>query len=170
MTLVVRVDRDRPDPSALAPAADCLRRGGLVGFPTETLYGLGVHALNREAVLKLFEAKGRPADDPLMVHIVEFTAIAPLVESMPVAAGASRARFGPGRLTLVLRRGRHGPLGATPGLAAVAVRIPSHPVAGALLPAAAIPVAPPSANLFSRPRPTRAAHVLEALGGRMDMV
>src|SRR5687767_11152363 len=170
MTLVVRVDRDRPDPSALAPAADCLRRGGLVAFPTETVYGLGVHALNREAVLKLFEAKGRPADDPLIVHIAEFTAIAPLVESMPEAAGMLAARFWPGPLTLVLPRGRHVPLEVTAGLDTVAVRIPSHPVARALLTVAAIPVAAPSANLFSRPSPTRAAHVLEDLDGRIDLV
>jgi L-threonylcarbamoyladenylate synthase len=170
MTLVVRVDRDRPDPSALAPAADCLRRGGLVAFPTETVYGLGVHALNREAVLKLFEAKGRPADDPLIVHIAEFTAITPLIESMPEAAGMLAARFWPGPLTLVLPRGRDVPLEVTAGLDTVAVRIPSHPVARALLTAAASPVAAPSANLFSRPSPTRAAHVLEDLEGRIDMV
>jgi L-threonylcarbamoyladenylate synthase len=170
MTLVIQVDRDRPDPSALARAADCLRRGGLVAFPTETVYGLGVHALNREAVLKLFEAKGRPANDPLIVHVAEFAAIAPLVAAIPDDAAMLAARFWPGPLTLVLPRGRDVPLEVTAGLNTIAVRIPSHPVARALLAAAAIPVAAPSANLFSRPSPTRAAHVLEDLRGRIDMV
>jgi L-threonylcarbamoyladenylate synthase len=170
MTLVVRVTRDRPDPSSLARAADCLRRGGLVAFPTETVYGLGVHALNREAVLKLFEAKRRPPDDPLIVHVAEFAAIAPLVAMMPDVAATLAARFWPGPLTLVLPRGGDVPLEVTAGLDTIAVRIPSHPVARALLTAAAIPVAAPSANLFTRPSPTRAAHVLEDLEGRIDMV
>ena len=170
MTLVIQVARDKPDPSALARAADCLRRGGLVAFPTETVYGLGVHALNREAVLTLFEAKGRPANDPLIVHVAEFTAIAPLVATMPEAVAMLAARFWPGPLTLVLPRGPGVPREVTAGLDTVAVRIPSHPVARALLTAAAIPVAAPSANLFSRPSPTRAAHVLQDLEGRIDMV
>ena len=170
MTLVVQVDRDNPDPYAIAHAADCLRRGGLVAFPTETVYGLGVHALNRDAVLKLFEAKGRPANDPLIVHVAEFTTIAVLVAEVPEVAATLAGRFWPGPLTLVLPRGRDVPLEVTAGLDTVAVRIPSHPVARALLAAAALPIAAPSANLFSRPSPTRAAHVLEDLDGRIDMV
>jgi len=170
LTVVIQVDRDRPHPSDIARAADCLRRGGLVAFPTETVYGLGVHALDAEAVQKLFYAKGRPANDPLIVHVAEFAGIAPLVTAMPDAAATLAARFWPGPLTLVLPRSRAVPPAVTAGLDTVAVRIPAHPVAQALLTAARIPIAAPSANLFSRPSPTRAAHVLEDLNGRIDMV
>ncbi len=170
MTVVIQVDRDRPHPSDIARAADCLRRGGLVAFPTETVYGLGAHALDPDAVQKLFHAKGRPANDPLIVHVAEFADIAPLVTAVPDAAATLAARFWPGPLTLVLPRGRAVPPGVTAGLDTVAVRIPAHPVAHALLAAAGIPIAAPSANLFSRPSPTRAAHVLEDLNGRIDLV
>jgi len=170
VTEVVRVDRDRPHPPDIARAADCLRRGGLVAFPTETVYGLGVHALDRDAVRRLFAAKGRPADDPLIVHVAEFADVARLAESVPDAAAVLAARFWPGPLTLVLPRGASVPLEVTAGLETVAIRIPAHPVARALLSAATIPIAAPSANLFSRPSPTCATHVLEDLNGRIDMV
>jgi L-threonylcarbamoyladenylate synthase len=170
MTVVVPVDRDNPNPDDIARAAECLRRGGLVAFPTETVYGLGVHALDRDAVRKLFDAKGRPVNDPLIVHVAEFGQVASLVTALPEHAAALAARFWPGPLTLVLPRGPSVPLEVTAGLQTVAVRIPAHPVARALLAAAAIPVAAPSANLFSRPSPTRAAHVVEDLDGRIDML
>jgi L-threonylcarbamoyladenylate synthase len=170
MTEVVRVDRNRPNPDDIARAAECLRRGGLVAFPTETVYGLGVHALDRDAVRKLFDAKGRPANDPLIVHVAEFGQIAPLVTALPEHAASLAARFWPGPLTLILPRAVSIPLEVTAGLETVAIRIPVHPVARALLAAAAVPVAAPSANLFSRPSPTRAAHVVEDLDGRIDMV
>jgi L-threonylcarbamoyladenylate synthase len=170
MTEVVRVDPDRPDLLDIARAAECLRRGGLVAFPTETVYGLGVHALDRDAVLKLFEAKGRPADDPLIVHVATFDQIPALVTALPAPAAALAARFWPGPLTLVLPRAASVPLEVTAGLQTVAIRIPKHPVARALLSAAGLPIAAPSANLFSRPSPTRAAHVLDDLDGRIDMV
>lgn len=170
MTEVVRVDRERPDPAAITRAADCLRRGGLVAFPTETVYGLGVHALDRDAVRRLFDAKQRPSNDPLIVHIATIDQVADLVQEVPDAAGVLASRFWPGPLTLVMRRGPAVPPEVTAGLDTVAVRMPSHPVARALLEAARVPVAAPSANLFSRPSPTRAAHVLEDLDGRIDMV
>jgi len=170
VTKVVRVDPDRPDPLDIARAAECLRRGGLVAFPTETVYGLGVHALDRDAVRKLFEAKGRPASDPLIVHVAAFDQIQALVTALPAHAAALAARFWPGPLTLVLPRAASVPPEVTAGLQTVAIRIPAHPVARALLSAAGIPVAAPSANLFSRPSPTRAAHVLDDLDGRIDMV
>jgi L-threonylcarbamoyladenylate synthase len=170
MTDVVRVDRDRPNPDDIARAAECLRRGGLVAFPTETVYGLGVHALDRDAVRKVFDAKRRPANDPLIVHVAEFGQIASLVTALPEHAAALAARFWPGPLTLILPRAPSVPLEVTAGLQTVAIRIPAHPVARALLAAAAIPVAAPSANLFSRPSPTRAAHVVEDLDGKIDMV
>ena len=170
MTAVVRVDPERPNQEDIARAAECLRRGGLVAFPTETVYGLGVHAMDRAAVRRLFEAKGRPANDPLIVHVSAFDQVAPLVATLPDEAEVLAARFWPGPLTLVMPRGSSVPLEVTAGLDTVAVRVPAHPVARALLLAASLPVAAPSANLFSRPSPTLAAHVLDDLDGRIDMV
>ncbi len=170
MTEVVRVDPSRPNPEDIARAAECLRRGGLVAFPTETVYGLGAHALDRAAVLRLFDAKGRPANDPLIVHVSAFDQVAALVAALPGEAVSLAARFWPGPLTLVMRRAPSVPLEVTAGLDTVAIRVPAHPVARALLLAASVPVAAPSANLFSRPSPTLAAHVLDDLDGRIDMV
>jgi len=161
VTTVLRLTPDRPEPDLIADAAACLRRGGLVAFPTETVYGLGVAALDPAAVRRLFAAKGRPADDPLIVHLASLDALAPLVTAPPPAVAALAARFWPGPLTLVLRRSPLVPDDVTAGLDTVAVRVPAHPVARALLAAAGIPVAAPSANLFSRPSPTQAGHVLE---------
>jgi L-threonylcarbamoyladenylate synthase len=170
MTEVITVDPLRPDPVGIARAAEYLRRGGLVAFPTETVYGLGAHALDRRAVARLFAAKGRPATDPLIVHVAGLTDAATLVADVPDIAHALASRFWPGPLTLVLHRAPVVPLEVTAGLDTVAVRAPAHPVARALLDAAQLPIAAPSANLFSRPSPTRAAHVLEDLDGRIEML
>ena len=170
MTDVLRVDPTRPDRDTIAKAADRLRAGGLVAFPTETVYGLGAHALDRAAVLRLFSAKGRPADDPVIVHVDTIDRIDPLVTQVPDAALTLAARFWPGPLTLVMRRSSRVPDEVTAGLDTVAIRVPAHPVAATLLRAAGIPVAAPSANLFSRPSPTQAAHVLEDLHGRIDLI
>lgn len=169
-TEVIRVDAQRPAETDIRRAADCLRRGGLVAFPTETVYGLGVHALDAAAVRRLFEAKARPANDPLIVHIGDIDQIETLVSRVPELGRTLAERFWPGPLTLVLRRHPRVPAEVTAGLDTVAVRVPAHPVARALLAAAAIPIAAPSANLFSRPSPTTAAHVLQDLDGRIDMV
>ncbi len=170
MTLAIRVDRNHPDPDSIARAADCLRRGGLVAFPTETVYGLGAHALDRAAVQRLFEAKGRPVNDPLIVHITTFDRMSTLTRDVPASARKLADRFWPGPLTIVLERSDRVPGEVTAGLDTVAIRIPSHPVARALLLAADVPIAAPSANLFTRPSPTTAAHVLEDLEGRIDMI
>ena len=170
MTEVLRLDADRPDPASIATAAARLRAGGLVAFPTETVYGLGAHALDATAVRRIFEAKQRPADDPLIVHVASLDAVTPLVAAVPPDLEPLARRFWPGPLTVVLPRGPGVPSIVTAGLDTVAVRVPAHPVAHALLVAAAIPIAAPSANLFSRPSPTTAAHVLEDLGGRIDLV
>jgi L-threonylcarbamoyladenylate synthase len=170
MTDVVRVDPLRPDPELIAAAAERLRSGELVAFPTETVYGLGVHALDRAAVARLFAAKRRPATDPLIVHVGSFEDAAPLVSAMPDVARVLAARFWPGPLTLVMRRSGVVPDEVTAGLDTVAVRVPAHPVARALIEVAAIPVAAPSANLFSRPSPTRASHVVDDLDGRIDLI
>ena len=170
MTEVVRTEPGDSDPDAIARAAACLRGGGLVAFPTETVYGLGAHALDPAAVRRIFEAKGRPSTDPLIVHVTSLDAAASLVAAMPDAARLLASRFWPGPLTLVLPRSPRVPDEVTAGLDTVAIRVPAHPVARALLDVAGIPVAAPSANLFSRPSPTRAAHVLDDLDGRIDMI
>jgi L-threonylcarbamoyladenylate synthase len=169
-TEVLVVDPVDPDPVAIARAAARIREGGLVAFPTETVYGLGAHALDAAAVARIFVAKERPANDPLIVHVARFEDVAPLVEQLPEQAHVLAARFWPGPLTLIMRRSRVVPDVVTAGLDTVAVRVPSHRVARALLEASGVPIAAPSANLFSRPSPTRAAHVLEDLDGRLDIV
>jgi L-threonylcarbamoyladenylate synthase len=170
MTESIRVDPQRPDPGAINRAATRLREGGLVAFPTETVYGLGAHALDRAAVRRLFDAKGRPATDPVIVHVDSIDRLETLVAELPQEAKALAQRFWPGPLTIVLRRSPVVPDEVTAGLDTVAVRMPAHPVAHAILVAAGIPIAAPSANLFSRPSPTQAAHVLEDLSGRIDLV
>ena len=170
MTEVLTVDPTRPDPALIGRAAECLRCGGLVAFPTETVYGLGAHALDRKAVHRVFVAKERPANDPLIVHVAALADAAPLVAAVPDAARQLAARFWPGPLTIVLRRSDQVPDEVTAGLQTVAIRVPSHPVARALIEAAQVPVAAPSANLFSRPSPTIAWHVLADLEGRIDML
>jgi L-threonylcarbamoyladenylate synthase len=170
VTEVLRVDPTNPDTELIARAAKCLRAGGLVAFPTETVYGLGAHALDPDAILRLFLAKERPANDPLIVHVATLDEMVPLVVDVPHAARALAARFWPGPLTMVLRRSHRVPDEVTAGLGTVAIRVPSHPVARALIESARVPVAAPSANLFSRPSPTRASHVLADLNGRIDIV
>jgi L-threonylcarbamoyladenylate synthase len=170
VTAVLTLDARQPDPSAIARAAAILRAGGLVAFPTETVYGLGAHALDAAAVRRVFEAKGRPAEDPLIVHVHDVRAIGDLTDAIPAALDSLASRFWPGPLTMVMRRSNAVPREVTAGLDTVAIRVPAHPIARALIEAAGIPVAAPSANLFSRPSPTRAEHVLRDLEGRIDMV
>jgi len=170
VTEVRILDARQPDPAGIAHAAGILRAGGLVAFPTETVYGLGVHALDADAVRRLFAAKGRPAEDPLIVHVPDVDALAALTTGVPGTASALASRFWPGPLTMVLHRSAAVPREVTAGLETVAIRVPAHPIAHALLVASAVPIAAPSANLFSRPSPTRAEHVLQDLDGRIDLV
>ncbi len=170
VTVVLSVRTVAESVPELSRAAACLRAGGLVAFPTETVYGLGAHALDRAAVRRIFEAKGRPSADPLIVHVASVEDVHDLVRSWPDVAARLAARFWPGPLTMVLPKATVVPDEVTAGLSSVAIRVPAHPVAQALLTAAAIPVAAPSANLFSRPSPTTAAHVLADLDGRIDIV
>jgi L-threonylcarbamoyladenylate synthase len=170
VTEVLRLSADQPDEAGIARAAALLRRGGLVAFPTETVYGLGAHALDPDAVERLFVAKGRPAEDPLIVHVHSASALADLAIAIPGDVEPLARRFWPGPMTVVLRRSGIVPPNVTAGLETIAVRVPAHPIAHALIEAARIPVAAPSANLFSRPSPTRAEHVLQDLDGRIDMV
>jgi L-threonylcarbamoyladenylate synthase len=167
---MLEISEAHPDAPLIQRAAACLRRGGLVAFPTETVYGLGAHALDPRAVARVFAAKGRPLTDPLIVHVARVEDVRPLVRALPASAERLAARFWPGPLTLVLPRSSRVPDLVTAGLETVAVRVPAHPVARALLQAADLPVAAPSANLFSRPSPTRAAHVRDDLGDRVDLI
>jgi L-threonylcarbamoyladenylate synthase len=170
MTTTCSLDPESPDPDLLARAGACLRQGGLVAFPTETVYGLGAHALDEAAVGRLFAAKQRPANDPLIVHVSNVDAACRLAREVPPQLRLLADRFWPGPLTLVIPRAPVVPLVVTAGLETVGVRVPGHLVARALIDAAGVPVAAPSANLFSRPSPTCAAHVLADLEGRIDMV
>src|SRR5438067_2397541 len=157
------------DGAGIDQAAAILRRGGLVAFPTETVYGLGAHALDADAVRAIFEAKARPADDPLIVHVPDAALLDGIAHPNQKAERLAQ-RFWPGPLTLVLPKRAEVPSEVTSGLDTVGVRVPSHPVAQELLRRAGLPVAAPSANLFGRPSPTRAEHVLQDLDGRIDAV
>jgi L-threonylcarbamoyladenylate synthase len=165
---ILRVDPLRPDPGAIARAAGILRTGGLVAFPTETVYGLGAHARDAAAVDGIFRAKGRPGDNPLIVHVDSADAASALTTDWTALAGALAASFWPGPLTLVLDAAPGLAPAVSAGLGTVAVRVPQHPVALALLRAAGIPVAAPSANRSGRPSPTTAAHVMDDLGEAID--
>ncbi|NLJ31977.1 MAG: threonylcarbamoyl-AMP synthase [Clostridiales bacterium] len=158
------------DPEAIKTAARILQDGGLVGMPTETVYGLAANALNGKAVARIFAAKGRPMDNPLIVHISEFDQIYPLVQSVPEAAGRLAERFWPGPLTIILPKSGIIPDEVSAGLPTVAVRFPSHPVARALITAAGLPLAAPSANLSGSPSPTTAEHVMNDLSGKIEAV
>ncbi|MFI8280720.1 L-threonylcarbamoyladenylate synthase [Streptomyces sp. NPDC085929] len=156
--------------SDIEKAAEVLRAGGLVGLPTETVYGLGANAEDPAAVARIFQAKGRPPTHPLIVHIASAEHLDDWVEEVPVTARLLAEHFWPGPLTLVLRRGRRVPLEATGGLETVAVRVPDHPVALALLSAFGGGVTAPSANRFGSVSPTTAAHVRAELGDAVDFV
>ena len=158
------------DPGSIAIAAAILLRGGLVAFPTETVYGLGANAFDARAVARVFEVKARPAFDPLIVHLADATALARVAEPDDPRIRALAERFWPGPLTLVLPRRAELPEIVSAGLDTVGVRVPAHPVAHALLVAAGTPVAAPSANPFGYVSPTTAAHVAERLGDDVDLV
>ena len=157
------------DDESLSLAADLLARGELVAFPTETVYGLGANALNREAVLSIFAAKGRPADNPLIVHVWNRAQLDDLCEVTPMARRLMDA-FWPGPLTILMEKKEAVPAEVTAGLPTVAVRMPSHPVAAAMLKACNLPIAAPSANRSGKPSPTTARHVLEDMDGRIPLI
>lgn len=167
---VRRVDPFSPDPQVIAWAAKILRSGGLVAFPTETVYGLGASALDPRAVARVFLVKGRPVDNPLIVHVAAKEAVFRLASRVDGRVLRLMDHFWPGPLTIVLPKKEDLPKEVTAGLDTVAVRMPAHQVALALIAAAGVPVAAPSANLSGRPSPTTAEHVLTDLGGAIDAV
>lgn len=169
-TRVLAVDADDPDAAAIAEAAAVLARGGLVAFPTETVYGLGADARDPQAIARLFDAKGRPPTDPVILHVADVRQLPAIVSHVPRQVPALARAFWPGPLTLILPRHASVPAAVSAGLPTVGVRVPSHPVAQHLLRRAGLPVAAPSANRFSAPSPTTAAHVVDDLDGRIDLI
>lgn len=157
------------DESSVAQAAALIQRGELVGFPTETVYGLGADALDPRAVLAIFAAKGRPADNPLIVHIAALEEMEPLCQINEMARQLAAA-FWPGPLTMILPKKEIVPAEVTAGLDSVAIRMPSHPVARALIRKSGRPIAAPSGNRSGRPSPTRAAHMLEDMDGVIPLI
>ena len=154
----------------LYKAAEIIKNGGLVAFPTETVYGLGANGLDENAVPKIYEAKGRPSDNPLILHISEFDEIKSIVKEIPDVAFVLADEFWPGPLTMVFKKSAIVPYRTTGGLESVAVRMPSNKIAREFIKAAGVPVAAPSANSSGRPSPTKAEHVLSDLDGKIDMV
>jgi len=154
----------------IARAAELLRAGRLVAIPTETVYGLGANALDEAAVHRIFEAKGRPLSSPLIVHVSDVAMARSLASDWPREAEALAARFWPGPLTIIVPKDSRVPDAVTAGLPSVALRMPSHPIALAVIKAAGIPIAAPSANRFTGLSPTTAQHVREGLGDRIDFI
>lgn len=163
-------DRLHPRDEELMEAAEILRKGGLVAFPTETVYGLGANALDEEAARRIYAAKGRPSDNPLIAHIADEEGLKPLVAYIPETARKLMDAFWPGPLTMIFPKSDLVPYGTTGGLDTVAVRMPSDPVARRLIALAGVPVAAPSANTSGRPSPTTADHVWEDMNGRIEMI
>lgn len=156
--------------AAVTAAGRILKDGGLVAFPTETVYGLGGDALNAEASGKIYAAKGRPSDNPLIVHIADMAALEVLAADIPQTAYVLAEQFWPGPLTMILKKSGCVPFETTGGLETVAIRFPSHPAAQAIIKASGTYIAAPSANTSGRPSPTRAAHVIEDMNGKIDMI
>jgi L-threonylcarbamoyladenylate synthase len=169
-TVVLKVDSQQPDIEKVRVAAGIIREGGLVAFPTETVYGLGADALNSKAVVALFKAKKRPMDNPPIVHVAKVGDIYRLAEQVPPKADRLMKEFWPGPLTLVFKRSETVPDVTVAGLDTIAVRMPQHAVALALIRESRRPIAAPSANLASKPSPTSADHVLDDLNGRIDAI
>ncbi|HRW07563.1 MAG TPA: L-threonylcarbamoyladenylate synthase, partial [Caldilineaceae bacterium] len=169
-TRIVTVDPVAPDPALIEEAAAILVAGRLVAFPTETVYGLGANALDADAVQRIFAAKGRPASDPLIVHIYSLTQLEQITQTIPDIAWELAHHFWPGPLTLVLPKGEAIPANVSAGLATVAVRMPNHTVPYLLLKCADRPIAAPSANRFARPSPTQAQHVYDDLAGQVELI
>ena len=169
-TLLLKVNSQNPETDKVQTAATFIKKGGLVAFPTETVYGLGADALNAEAVLALFEAKKRPLDNPPIVHVAKVADVYRLAVNVSPKAERLMHKFWPGPLTLVFTRSDAVPKVTTAGLDTVAIRMPQHNIALALIKASGCPIAAPSANLAGKPSPTTAKHVLDDLDGKIDAV
>ena len=170
ITTLYTMDKDHMDMEKIEIAGRLLAGGGLVAFPTETVYGLGADAMDARASAKIYGAKGRPSDNPLIVHIADLDALKDIAEDVPEAAYKLAKRFWPGPLTMIMNKSERVPLGTTGGLNTVAVRMPDHPIALALIKASGTYIAAPSANTSGRPSPTLASHVMEDMDGKIEAV
>lgn len=169
-TIVKIITHTEEDKKIYEQAGKILRDGGLVAFPTETVYGLGADALDAKASAKIYAAKGRPSDNPLIVHIADVNALYDLASEVPEKALVLAEKFWPGPLTMILKKQDKVPDSITGGLGTVAIRMPSHPVAAELIRRSGVYIAAPSANTSGKPSPTRAEHVINDLSGRIDMI
>lgn len=169
-TKIIKIDPTSPEPQMIKAAARIIRKGGLVVFPTETVYGLGANAMNTEAVAKIFQVKGRPADNPLIVHVADPLDIIPLTKDIPSLAEKLIEEFWPGPLTLVLKKSALLPDIITGGLDTVAVRMPDNKIALDLIVEAGLPLVAPSANLSGKTSPTSLNHVVDDLFGKVDAI
>lgn len=169
-TKVQQINPEQFQDEELKEACEILHRKGLVAFPTETVYGLGGDAMDPEAAAKIYAAKGRPSDNPLIIHIATIKSLEDIVCEIPESAKRLAEAFWPGPLTMIFRKRAVVPYSTTGGLDTVAVRMPSHPVALELIRQSGVYIAAPSANISGRPSPTKAEHVVEDLSGRIDMI
>lgn len=167
-TKVIEIDEQNIDAGKIAEMGKIIADGGLVAFPTETVYGLGANALDENAVRRIFAAKGRPADNPLIVHVCQLEEAKQVVREIPPAAAALFSAFSPGPLTVIMPKAKDLNDAVTAGLDTVAVRIPAHKTARALIQAAGVPVAAPSGNLSGKPSPTKPKHILADMQGRAE--
>ncbi|MBE5958802.1 MAG: threonylcarbamoyl-AMP synthase [Lachnospiraceae bacterium] len=169
-TIIVKVNDVKKDYNYIEQAGNIIKAGGLVGFPTETVYGLGADALNEEAAAKIYAAKGRPSDNPLIAHISNISMLDSLVTEIPPKAKVLMDKFWPGPMTLIFNKSEVVPKGTTGGLDTVAVRMPDNEIARGLIEAAGTPIAAPSGNLSGKPSPTIAEHMIDDMDGRIDMI
>lgn len=169
-TKIGKIKNIHCDKEIIYEAGAILRKGGLVAFPTETVYGLGADALNEKAAEKIYAAKGRPSDNPLIIHITDMGALEKIVRDIPEEAYAVAEKYWPGPLTMIFDKRDTVPYGTTGGLDTVAVRMPDHEIARAVIDAGGGYIAAPSANTSGRPSPTRAEHVMEDMDGKIDMI
>lgn len=169
-TKIIKINSTEPEEELIQAAAALIRDGELVAFPTETVYGLGADGINEDAVKKIFQSKGRPQDNPLILHVDSVDMLEQLVIDIPPAARLCIKKFWPGPLTILFRRREIVPDIITAGLETVAIRMPSHPIALRLISLSGTPIAAPSANSSGKPSPTRAEHVLEDMDGKIPMI
>ena len=169
-TIIKKADAENINIDVINEAGAIIKRGGLVAFPTETVYGLGANGMDEEAASKIYAAKGRPSDNPLILHISDIKMLDGIVSDVPEAAKVLMDKFWPGPMTLVFRKRKEVPYGTTGGLDTVAVRFPSHKVALDIISSSGVPIAAPSANTSGRPSPTKASHVIEDMDGKVDMI
>lgn len=169
-TIIEKVNPESIDFGIMKKMGQIIKAGGLVSFPTETVYGLGANAFDKKAALDVFKAKGRPADNPLIVHVNSVEEAETVVCNMPEAAKKLYKKFSPGPLTVIMQKACEIPYEVTAGLETVAVRIPSHPIARELIKQSGVPIAAPSSNLSGKPSPTIAEYVIKDMNGRIDAI